>query len=82
MSTTTDIKIAVSYGLSSQSLLFKIITDNDLQRGADLQWLSAFPSEAEVLYPPLTFLQPTGRMQEIEVEAHRFTVVEVRPTLA
>ena len=28
--------------------------DNFMQYGADLQWLSAFPAEAEVLYPPLT----------------------------
>ena len=84
MSTTTDIKTAVSYGVSTESLLFKIITENNLQRGADLQWLSAFPSEAEVLYPPLTFLQQTGpdRVQVIEVKGHRFKVVEVRPTVA
>ena len=31
--------------------------------GADVQWLSAFPGEAEILYPPLTYLQPTGRSQ-------------------
>ena len=31
--------------------------------GADVQWLSAFPGEAEILYPPLTYLKPTGRLQ-------------------
>lgn len=56
--------------------------------GADVQWLSAFPGEAEVLYPPLTYLKPTGRTEEIVVgrggsEAHElcFTVVEVEPMM-
>ena len=54
MSTTTDMRVAVHYGLSSDSLLFLLKVDNFLQYGAELQWLSAFPGEAEVLYPPLT----------------------------
>jgi hypothetical protein len=82
MSTTTDIETAVSYSISRESLIFKITTENQLQRGADLQWVSAFPGEAEILYPPLTYLQPTGRKEVIEVDAHCFTIVEVRPTLA
>ena len=36
-----------------------------MHRGAPLQWLSAFPAEAELLFPPLTFLKPTGRTQEV-----------------
>ena len=82
MSTTTDIGTAVSYSLSSNSLIFRIVTKNGLQRGADLQWLSAFPAEAEILYPPLTYLQPTGRSQVIELNNHCFTIVEVTPMLA
>ena len=31
-----------------------------MERGAPLQWLSAFPGESEFLYPPLTYLKPTG----------------------
>jgi hypothetical protein len=82
MSTTTDIQTAVSYGISRESLIFRIVTANKLQRGAELQWLSAFPAEKEVLYPLLTYLQPTGRTQVIEVDECRFTVVEVSPTIA
>jgi hypothetical protein len=63
MSTTTDVNVAVRYCLSSNSLLFKIVSDNFMTMGADLQWLSAFPGEAEILYPPLTYLKPTGRTQ-------------------
>ena len=31
-----------------------------MSMGADVQWLSAFPDEAEFLYPPLTYLKPTS----------------------
>ena len=50
-----------------------------MQRGADLQYLSAFPAEAELLYPPLTFLQPTGWSMEHSVGGVKFTVIEVEP---
>ncbi len=89
MSTTTDLKTAVEYsarmdhGETGHCLIFRIVTDNNLQRGADVQWLSAFPGEAEVLFPPLTYLQPTGRVQVLnKIPPYTFTIVEVRPTLA
>jgi len=82
MSTTTDLAVAIEYSRSNSSLIFKIITENNLQRGADLQWLSAFPNESEVLFPPLTYMQPTGKMQEITIDGYKFTIVEVRTTTA
>jgi len=86
MSTTKDLSVAVRYCLSKQSLLFKIVSDGFMTMGADVQWLSAFPGEAEILYPPLTYLKPTGRSQMVEVERDgqrfSFNVVEVRPQLA
>ena len=48
-------------------------------RGADLEYLSAFPAEKELLYPPLTFLQPTGWSMEHSVGGVKFTVIEVEP---
>jgi hypothetical protein len=81
MSTTTDLRLAVLYSLSQHSLLFKIVARNFLSTGADLDWLSAFPNEAEMVYPPLTFLEPTGRIQEVsevrDGQLLQFTVVEV-----
>ncbi len=81
MSTTTDLKVAVLYSLSQHSLLFKIVARNFLSTGADLDWLSAFPNEAEMVYPPLTYLEPTGRIQEVsevrDGQLLQFTVVEV-----
>jgi len=81
MSTTSDLAVAASYGLSRGSLLFKIRTNNAIQRGVSLQWLSAFPAEAEFCFPPLTFLQPTGRTQDVRVGQRRFHIVEVEPHL-
>ena len=89
MSTTADLAIAVQYSLSESSLLFRIVTNSFMQRGADLHFLSAFPGEAEYLYPPLTFLCPTGRVVKIHInkddvpglgdaEMH-YTVMELEP---
>ena len=63
-------------------MLLRLKIDSVLARGADLQWLSAFPNEAEVLYPPLTFLQPTGRTQRISIRGFNFHVIEVKPQIA
>ncbi len=83
MSTTTDFTTAAEYsiGNSGQSLIFSIVTKHSLQRGADLQWISAFPTEAEVLYPPLTYLEPTGRTQVIPVKTYICTIVQVNATI-
>ena len=85
MSTTSDLKVAVRYSLSRHSLLFKLVCPNFMSIGAELDWLSAFPSEAEVLFPPLTFLQPTGRTDRVDAvdrdgKPVTFTVVEVTPS--
>jgi len=54
--------------------------------GADLRWVSAFPGEAEVLYPPLTYLKPTGRTEKISAKNKNgqiltITVIEVKPAI-
>jgi hypothetical protein len=87
MSTTTDPRVAVRYALSPHSLLFKIVAPNFMAFGAELQWLSAFPAEAEVLFPPLTFLQPTGRTDRVDAVDRdgrpvAFTVIEVTPYIS
>jgi len=83
MSTTTDLSVATKYACSGESVLLKISLDNFMQYGADLQWLSAFPGEEEVLYPPLTYLQPTAREPQVVQlsTGHKFTVYEVKPTI-
>jgi hypothetical protein len=79
MSTTTKLEVAVQYSNSAHSLLFKLRTESFMQRGASIQFLSAFPAEEEVLYPPLTFLKPTGKQMSIPFRGRMITVVEVAP---
>ena len=80
MSTTTDLSVAVRYSSPSPQsppLIFKIRTANLMDRGGDIQFLSAFPAEREILYGPLTFLQPTGVAEEVVVSGLKFSVTEV-----
>ena len=64
-------------------LLFRFVTRNNLERGADVQWLSMFPGESETLFPPLTFLQRTRtEPQEVVHNGVKVTVVELSTTLA
>ena len=84
MSTTTEVEVALNYamkGNATTALLFRYITSNSLQRGSDLQWLSLFPGEAETLYPPLTYVQPTGKIQLLVHNDIQVTVAEVTTTL-
>jgi len=53
-----------------------------MQRGADLAFLSAFPGEAEVCFPPLTFLKPTGLKQAVALQTKVVTVIEMVPHFA
>lgn len=86
MSTSKSLEVALKYSASIHSVLLKIHVPSFMQHGASLQFLSAFPSEAECLYPPLTFLQPmAGRSFSIAPSnAHGacFTVVEVIPHMS
>ena len=97
MSTTSDENVAIQYGMSKNSLVFKIVATSFIQRGASLRYLSAFPGEAEMCYGPLTYLKPTGKMEVVEVtytpvepdedegmaapQTAKITVVEVEPTV-
>ena len=85
MSTTSDPAVALQYSSGGVcALLFKITTQSFIDRGADLTFVSAFASEHEYLYPPLSYLQPTGRRETISLTATGDTinVVEVRPRFA
>jgi hypothetical protein len=58
MSTTTDPRVAIEYamrGAEACGTLFEIQFDA-ASRGADVQWVSQYPYEAELLYPPCTYL--------------------------
>ena len=82
MSTTTDVSVAIKKDTHS-ALLFRFVTRNNLERGADVQWLSMFPEEAETLFPPMTLLQRTRtEPQDVEHNGVKVTIVELSATLA
>ena len=81
MSTTSDLAVAVRFSASTNCVLLRIHTASFMERGADLSYLSVFPEESEVLFPPLTYLQPMGPAEIITVEDITCTVVTVAPRL-
>ncbi len=81
MSTTTSLEKAIEYSASRVPMLMRLHTPNFMQRGASISYLSAFPAENEVLYPPLTFMQVKSVEQVNcavgEADGVAYTVVEV-----
>jgi hypothetical protein len=61
MSTTTDRSVALEYARADDkpSIVFEMQMGM-VDRGAPLQWLSQFPTEAEILFAPLTGLEVVG----------------------
>eukprot|EP01052_Picozoa_sp_SAG31_P010641 SAG31_NODE_588_length_13820_cov_47.352452_3_plen_732_part_00 len=67
LSTTMDPAVAREYGVDwdrrrGLNYLFEMQMDA-ANRGASLMWLSQFPTECEVLFPPLVVLQVIGEPQ-------------------
>eukprot|EP00965_Chrysotila_dentata_P087151 2876950-Pleurochrysis_carterae.AAC.1 len=84
-STTSDYMVALHYSSgpnAEKRLLFQVSTSSFIDRGASLQYLSAFPDEAEFLYPPLTYLKPTGKQEVMQVGSIEYTVIEVIPHIS
>jgi len=82
MSTTSSLKIAMQYSVSEKSLLLRIKTSDFMNRGPDISWLSAFPTEKEFLFPPLTYMRATGPPQLKRIDDVTYTVVEVSPSFS
>ena len=51
MSTTTSRAVAVGYSEAGSTQMVFEMQQGMINRGAELQWLSAFPGEAEVKQP-------------------------------
>lgn len=63
MSTSASKEVAASFAKSDCPLIFRFVTNDFMQRGADVSFLSVYPHEQGVLYPPLTRLKPLGPMR-------------------
>ena len=86
MSTSNNFKVALQYAIKSgksDNILFRVVTTNNSQRGADIQWLSMFPAESEVLYPPFTYLQvdPRWPVKHVKHGKMSFRIVTVSSTI-
>lgn len=77
MSTTTDLNIAREFsGGPEEDGTILEITFDAASRGANVQWVSQFPVEAELLYPPCTYLT-SERMETIGSKRHIFVRASV-----
>ena len=86
-STSLDPEVAINYLQTtkdnSQALLLKLNLGTGLDGGGMIRFLSAFPAEQEVLFPPLTYLERVGQTDEVKLKrGRRVKIVEVKPTLA
>ena len=80
-STTDDLSTALRYARGGESaLLFRLIVPSFINLGADLTFLSAFPHEREYLYPPLTYVRPTGTVHTLKYEGTEYSVVDCEPS--
>eukprot|EP01043_Picozoa_sp_COSAG02_P012855 COSAG02_NODE_505_length_20935_cov_38.509119_12_plen_571_part_00 len=82
VSTTASQEVAVlNFAASSLPLVFRIVTKNSINRGADISFLSVFPHEQEFLYPPLTYLHCV-KMERETLCGVQMLVATVEPTMA
>ena len=83
MSTSDDVQVALNYSKEHKNrVIFKIVTHGFMEQGAPIRWLSAFPGESEYLYPPLTYLQPTGNVELVISSGVQYRVIEAVPNIA
>jgi hypothetical protein len=86
MSTTSELAVAMDYAAAEHAVLLQIHVESHLTLGANVEFLSAFPRENEILYPPLTYLQPIDgtkpSLEYMEVDGMQIQVVDVKPIIA
>ena len=78
MSTSASQAVACDFAASRFPLIFKFVTPDFMSRGADIAFLSVYEAEAEVLYPPLTYLRSKGTANEV-IGGHTMLVATVEP---
>jgi len=82
MSTSVSKDVAASFAKSDCPLIFRLVTNDFMQRGADVSFLSVYPHEKEALYPPLTRLKPLGPARAELFGEIRCQVIDVEPIFA
>jgi hypothetical protein len=59
MSTSEDRRVAIQYAGTRMPTVFEIRV-GAVDRGASLKFLSQYPGEDEILFPPMSYLEVTG----------------------
>ncbi|CAK0811506.1 unnamed protein product, partial [Prorocentrum cordatum] len=67
MSTTTDREVAMQYASGQSAGTVLEIQTGMIDRGAELSWISQYPHEKEMCFPPLTSMQVLGTSVEDKV---------------
>jgi hypothetical protein len=76
MSTSTEKDVVAQYSLSANPLVFRVTSYGFMDFGASISWLSVYPKEKEILYPPLTYLK---YVKTTPIEGSDGVVVDVLP---
>ena len=83
MSTTTSPEVAIWYSLEGSvhcSMLVHIRTDYWKEVGSNISFLSAFPNEAEIVYPPNTSLVLKNKYT-VRPHGLPFLILEMKPSV-
>jgi phosphopantetheinyl transferase (holo-ACP synthase) len=79
VSTSSSKAQAIKFSESEHPLLFKFTSSNFMSRGAEISFLSVYPSEEEVLYPPGTYLAPDEMVDE-QIGGKEVQILSVSPS--
>tara|TARA_B110000046_G_scaffold170120_1_gene189810 strand:+ start:87 stop:794 length:708 start_codon:yes stop_codon:yes gene_type:complete len=82
MSTSESKDVALGYAhkrAQRAATIFKIIPSSQMNKGADIDYLSVYPGEKEYLYPPCTYLSPTGSRETLHYGDVTYKIVELVP---
>jgi hypothetical protein len=82
VSTSANESVAVhNFAAGSLPMVFRVVSKGAMDRGADISFLSVFPSEEEYVYPPLTYLRATKIKME-KICGVKLLVATVEPTMS
>jgi hypothetical protein len=81
MSTSRDQTVAVDFANGGCPMVIEVVVNEYLERGADISFLSQFPLEKEILYPPLTYLKHISS-SESSINGKKAHVFRVKPIIA
>ena len=77
---TAKLWVALKYSQGGKnSVLLWLRSENFMDRGVDLSWISAFPHEREFLYSPLTYMRAVrDEPVVVQVGGVTYQVIEVQ----